>query len=147
MAVSWLASASQAEAAGPQRLPAFEAPGTQRWINSAPLEQGNLRGYPVLIEFWTFGCVNCRNTLPWMKRIAERYADRRLTIVAVHTPEFAAERGQAAVSAAVATLDITYPVLLDDDAQFWAAMGNRRPERRRPAPNQGLTNWYVQVKE
>jgi thiol-disulfide isomerase/thioredoxin len=125
LALGWLALGCQAEAGAPQRLPDFHAAAVQRWINSAPLDADALRGHPVLIEFWTFGCYNCRNTLPWMKRIAERYASQGLVMVAVHTPEFAAERGRTAVTAAVERLGVAYPVLLDDDASFWAAMGNR----------------------
>lgn len=79
----------------------------------------------MLVEFWASGCSNCRNTLPWLKHIADHYTGQGLAIVAVHTPEFASERGRAAVSRAAERLGIRYPVLIDDDSRFWSAMGNR----------------------
>ncbi len=112
-------------ATAPAWLPDFDAPAPERWINSAPLDRASLRGKPVLVEFWTFGCHNCRNTLPWMKRTAERYRARGLAIVAVHTPEFASERGRKAVAAATERLGIGYPVMLDDGRDYWARMNNR----------------------
>src|ERR1700743_599272 len=61
---------------------------TGDWINSAPLKLNDLRGRVVLIEFWTFGCINCRNTLPFIKSWYDRYQDKGLTIIGVHSPEF-----------------------------------------------------------
>lgn len=96
-----------------------------RWLNSQPLTAVDLAGRPVLVEFWTYGCSNCRNTLPWMKRIAERHAPRGLAIIAVHTPEFDAERDPAAVRTAIERLAIRYPVLLDPRSNYWNALSNR----------------------
>lgn len=124
LTASLLIAACASEAA-PPRLPDFGAPEQARWINSVPLERDALRGRPVLVEFWTFGCHNCRNTLPWMKRVANRYANEGLAIVAVHTPEFPTERGRAVVAEAVKRLGVSYPVMLDDDSGFWSATGNR----------------------
>lgn len=95
------------------------------WLNSAPLVPAALADRPVLVEFWTFECSNCRNTLPWMKAAAARYAPRGLAVVAVHTPEFASERDPAAVRVALTRLGIDYPVLLDADSRVWNAFGNR----------------------
>ncbi len=120
-----LLTACGSSIAAPARLPAFDAPEPERWINSEPQTPTSLRGRPVLVEFWAFGCSNCRNTLPWLKQVAERYGDHGLAIIAVHTPEFAAEHGRAAVSRAVERLGIEYPVLIDDDSRFWSAMANR----------------------
>ena len=102
-------------------LPAAPA----RWLNSAPLDAAALTGRPVLLEFWTYGCYNCTNTLPWMRRVYTRYAPRGLAVIAVHTPEFAVERDEARVRAAVGRLDVRYPVLLDPDGECWRALGNR----------------------
>jgi len=95
------------------------------WLNSKPLSLAALRGHPVLIEFWTFDCSNCRNSLPWMKRIDARYAAQGLTVIAIHSPELEHERDPAAVAAHVRQLGITYPVLIDNDFQYWKALGNR----------------------
>ena len=89
------------------------------------LRTQDLQRRPVLIEFWTFGCYNCRNTLPWLKQVHAHYAPRGLGVIAVHTPEFAAERQPAAVRAAVQRLAISYPVMLDPDSRYWQALGNR----------------------
>jgi thiol-disulfide isomerase/thioredoxin len=85
------------------------------WINSAPLTLASLRGSVVLVEFWTFDCYNCRNTLPWLKAIHDEYGPRGLTVVSVHTPELEQERVPANVQAAVKKLGITYPVMIDGD--------------------------------
>ena len=125
LAAAGLLAACGSSAASPRQLPAFDAPEPARWINSEPLTTASLRGRPVLVEFWAFGCSNCRNTLPWLKQVADRYSDQGFAIVAVHTPEFASERGRPAVARAVERLGIRYPVLIDDDSRFWSAMSNR----------------------
>ncbi len=112
-------------AASPPAAPELPKLPATAWLNSAPLTLEALRGRPVLIEFWTFGCSNCRNTLPWLKRIHERYAPQGLAIIAIHSPEFDRERDPAAVAAAVRKLGIDYPVLIDNDFQYWQALGNR----------------------
>jgi thiol-disulfide isomerase/thioredoxin len=71
------------------------------WLNSTPLSLAGLRGRVVLVEFWTYGCSNCRNTLPWVKQVAVRYRDEVLVVVAVHTPEFPRERQPGNVARAV----------------------------------------------
>lgn len=111
--------------AGEQRAPEFSHSAAPQWINSAPQSLAALRGKPVLIEFWTFDCVNCRQSLPWMKAIHERYGKEGLAIVSVHTPELAQERDPANVREAVQRLGITYPVMLDTDFSYWTAMGNQ----------------------
>jgi len=95
------------------------------WINSPPQSMAALRGKPVLIEFWTFDCINCRRTLPWMKEIQQRYVKQGLAIVSVHTPELPHEKNPANVREAVKRLGISYPVMLDNDFSYWGAMGNR----------------------
>jgi thiol-disulfide isomerase/thioredoxin len=91
------------------------------WINSEALTIKQLRGRVVLVEFWTFGCYNCRNTLPSMKSLDARYRERGLTIIGVHTPELDTERKIENVRREVSALDIQYPVLIDNDYATWKA--------------------------
>ena len=91
------------------------------WINSEPLKLKDLHGRVVLIEFWTFGCINCRNTLPFIKSWHDRYQDKGLTVVGVHSPEFDEERDVEKVRSEVASLGIHYPVVTDNDYQTWNA--------------------------
>ena len=95
------------------------------WLNSPPLSLAALRGHPVLIEFWTFDCSNCRNSLPWMKAIDTRYAPQGLEVIAIHSPELEHERDPAAVAAHVQQLGIAYPVFVDNDFRYWNALANR----------------------
>jgi len=92
-----------------------------QWINSEPLTLQGLRGRVVLIEFWTFACYNCRNTLPTLKMWDSRYRDKGLTIVGVHTPELDIERNLDSLRREIKTLDIKYPVVTDNDYATWKA--------------------------
>ena len=92
-----------------------------QWINSEPLTLQNLRGRVVLIEFWTFACYNCRNTLPTIKSWDNRYRDKGLTIIGVHTPELDIERNPGSLRREIAELDIKYPVVTDNDYATWKA--------------------------
>lgn len=94
---------------------------TGDWINSEPLKLKDLRGRVVLIDFWTFGCYNCRNTVPYIKGWHDRYRDKGLTVVGVHSPEFDEEREVENLRRAVASLGISYPVVTDNDYQTWKA--------------------------
>ena len=91
------------------------------WINSEPLELEDLRGRVVLIEFWTFGCINCRNTLPFVKSWHDRYSEKGLTVIGVHSPEFAEERIVENLRRQVTSLGINYPVVSDNDYRTWNA--------------------------
>jgi thiol-disulfide isomerase/thioredoxin len=91
------------------------------WINSEPLKLKDLRGRVVLIEFWTFGCYNCRNTLPFVKGWHDRYQPKGLTIIGVHSPEFDEEQQVDNLRRAVASLGIHYPVVTDNNYQTWNA--------------------------
>ena len=93
------------------------------WINSDPLTLDKLRGRVVLVEFWTFGCYNCRNTLPSVKEWDTRYRDRGLTIVGVHTPETQSEYVIDIVRREVSGLGIKYAVVTDNDYKTWKAYG------------------------
>ena len=91
------------------------------WINSEPLTLKSLQGRVVLIEFWTFACYNCRNTLPFVKRWHEQYADKGLTIVGVHSPELPEERNLDNVRREVASLGLRYAIVTDNDYKTWEA--------------------------
>jgi thiol-disulfide isomerase/thioredoxin len=91
------------------------------WINSAPLKLNELRGRVVLIEFWTFGCYNCRNTLPAVKSLHDRYRDKGLTVIGVHSPEFDEERNVDHLRREITSLGIRYPVVTDNGYQTWNA--------------------------
>ena len=93
------------------------------WINSEPLALKSLHGRVVLIEFWTFACYNCRNTLPSLKKWDAQYRDKGLTIIGVHTPELDFERDIDQLRREVAGLDIKYAVVTDQDYSTWKAYG------------------------
>jgi thiol-disulfide isomerase/thioredoxin len=93
------------------------------WINSEPLTLKSLHGRVVLIEFWTFACYNCRNTLPSLKKWDAQYRDQGLTIVGVHTPELDFERDIDQLRREVAALGVKYPIVTDQDYSTWKAYG------------------------
>lgn len=95
------------------------------WINSSPLSMASLRGKVVLVDFWTYTCINCIRTLPYLKSWHQKYEDKGLVIVGVHTPEFEFEKNIANVRAAVRDFGITYPVMQDNDYATWSAYRNR----------------------
>jgi len=99
--------------------------GLGNWINSAPLKLADLRGQVVLVNFWTYGCVNCVNTLPHVTGLYAKYKDRGLVVVGIHTPEFPFERSASNVQAALKRHGITYPVAQDNDSRTWNAYRNR----------------------
>jgi thiol-disulfide isomerase/thioredoxin len=94
---------------------------TGNWINSEPLQLKDLHGRVVLIEFWTFGCYNCRNTLPFVKSWDDRYREKGLTVIGVHSPEFDYEKEVENLRREVSSLGIRYPVVTDNDYQTWEA--------------------------
>jgi thiol-disulfide isomerase/thioredoxin len=94
---------------------------TGEWINSQPLALNELRGRVVVIEFWTFGCYNCRNTLPFVKSWDDRYHEKGVTVIGVHSPETDSERDVETVRREVVSLGIRYPVVTDNDYQTWNA--------------------------
>ena len=97
----------------------------ETWLNSAPLRLADLRGKVVLVEFWTFGCINCRNVIPALQEWHARYADDGLVIIGVHTPEFAWEEEVESVRAAAAELGVVWPIAIDSDWVTWRAWNNR----------------------
>ena len=98
--------------------------GATKWLNGGPLTPDVLKGKVVLVEFWTFECINCLNALPYVKALYAKYKDRGFTIVGVHTPELPAERVVSNVQQQVRDLGITFPVVIDNDYKIWNAWGN-----------------------
>jgi thiol-disulfide isomerase/thioredoxin len=94
-----------------------------QWINSEPLTLKSLRGRVVFIDFWTFACYNCQNTLPTVKKWDAQYRDKGLTIIGVHTPELDYESNVDNLRREVAGLGIKYPVVTDNDYSTWKAYG------------------------
>ena len=95
------------------------------WLNSDPLTAEGLRGRVVLVDFWTYSCVNWLRTLPYVSAWAERYRDSGLVVVGTHAPEFGFEHDLDNVTRAVAELDVGYPVVIDNDFAIWRSFANR----------------------
>jgi len=95
------------------------------WLNSPPLTAAGLRGKVVLIEFWTYTCVNWRRTLPYVRAWAERYKDQGLVVIGVHTPEFDIEKDIERVSPSDEEMRIDYPIAIDSDYRIWRAFNNQ----------------------
>jgi cytochrome c biogenesis protein CcdA/thiol-disulfide isomerase/thioredoxin len=98
--------------------------GATVWINSAPLTRESLRGKVVLVDFWTYSCINCLRSLPYVRAWAEKYKDHGLVVIGVHAPEFAFEKDPDNVRRAVHDLKIAYPVALDANLAIWQAFNN-----------------------
>ncbi|WP_447742693.1 cytochrome c biogenesis protein DipZ [Variovorax boronicumulans] len=105
------------------RLPSLA--GATEWINSAPLTPEALRGKVVLVDFWTYSCINCLRTLPYVRAWADKYKDAGLVVLGVHAPEFAFEKNPANVRKAVKDLGIGFPVALDNDFSIWRGFDNQ----------------------
>jgi thiol-disulfide isomerase/thioredoxin len=95
------------------------------WLNSEPVELRKLRGRAVLVDFWDYTCVNCLRTLPYVVEWHRRYADKGLSVIGVHTPEFSFAANEKFVRAAVERFGIRYPVVLDNGYAIWHAYANR----------------------
>ena len=105
--------------------PAPDFHGIARWLNSEPLTLEELRGRVVLIDFWTYSCINCVRTLPWLRDWHRRYEDAGLTVVGVHSPEFAFERVEANVRENARKLGVAWPIALDNEFATWGAWHNQ----------------------
>ncbi|QHJ00357.1 redoxin family protein [Xylophilus rhododendri] len=99
--------------------------GAVQWLNSPPLTSADLRGKVVLVDFWTYSCINCLRTLPYVKAWAAKYRDQGLVVVGVHAPEFAFERDVGNVTEAMKKLGIDYPVAIDNHYAIWRAFQNQ----------------------
>jgi thiol-disulfide isomerase/thioredoxin len=102
--------------------PALDATG---WLNSPPLTPANLKGKVVLYDIWTYSCVNCVRTLPYVRSWYERYRTDGLVVIGIHSPEFNFEKVPSNVAAAVKRLDVTWPIALDADMTIWNAFNNQ----------------------
>ena len=103
--------------------PGFD--GAVTWLNSAPVTSKQLRGKVVLVDFWTYSCINCIRTVPYVRAWASKYRDQGLAVVGVHTPEFKFEQDLSNVNAAVGRFQIDFPIAVDSNHSIWQAWGNR----------------------
>jgi cytochrome c biogenesis protein CcdA/thiol-disulfide isomerase/thioredoxin len=117
-----MTTSTSTDAAGGQMLP--DLSGATAWINSPPLNREQLKGKVVLIDFWTYSCINCLRTLPYVNAWAQKYKDSGLVVIGVHTPEFPFEKDLGNVQKAVRELGITYPVALDNNYKIWNGFNN-----------------------
>jgi cytochrome c biogenesis protein CcdA/thiol-disulfide isomerase/thioredoxin len=107
----------------PETLP--DLSGATAWINSQPLTAASLHGKVVVIDFWTYSCINCLRSLPYVQAWQDKYKESGLVVIGVHTPEFPFEKDEAKVRQAVRELGITYPVAMDNDYRLWRGFHNR----------------------
>jgi len=118
-----MSSTAAGKAVGPETLP--DLSGAVAWLNSPPLNRDALKGHVVLVDFWTYSCINCLRTLPYIRAWADRYKDSGLVVLGVHTPEFAFEKDPDNVRRAVKEFRIPYPVPLDNDYAIWKGFSNQ----------------------
>ncbi|HEY4029334.1 MAG TPA: cytochrome c biogenesis protein DipZ [Caulobacteraceae bacterium] len=118
------ATASAAGGGLPVLGPMPPLDGASQWLNSPPLTRAGLKGKVVLVDFWTYSCINCIRALPYVEAWAKRYGPQGLVVIGVHTPEFAFEKQQSNVERAIKTFGITYPVAMDNDYSIWQAFDN-----------------------
>jgi len=105
--------------------PAPDFTGATAWINTQPLTREDLRGKTVLVDFWTYSCINCLRALPYVRAWEPKYRDHGLVVIGVHSPEFAFERDERNVRQAVRDLSVVYPVAMDNNFAIWRAFHNR----------------------
>lgn len=98
--------------------------GASTWLNSPPLDAQQLRGKVVLVDFWTYSCINCIRTLPHVRAWAEKYRDQGLVVIGVHTPEFGFEKSTENIGKAIARFKIDYPIAVDSEHHIWDAFHN-----------------------
>ncbi|WP_397448844.1 cytochrome c biogenesis protein DipZ [Pseudomonas sp. NA-150] len=122
-------AALKGSAAEPMSLPVEgtlpDLSGAVKWLNSPPLSAEQLKGKVVLIDFWTYSCINCLRALPYVNAWSKKYHDQGLVVIGVHAPEFAFERDANNVQKAVHDLGINYPVALDNDYAIWRGFNNQ----------------------
>jgi len=114
----------QAEAALPVEEFSPSLDGAQEWLNSPPLSVEALKGKVVLVDFWTYSCINCLRSIPYIRAWAEKYRDHGLVVIGVHAPEFAFERNVDNVKNAISTLKIGYPIAIDNEYKIWRSFDN-----------------------
>jgi thiol-disulfide isomerase/thioredoxin len=132
--------ADAAIAALPQKtLPEFQ--GISEWLNGSPLTIASIKGQVVLVQFWTFSCINCQRTLPYIVQWHQKYAAQGLKVIGVHTPEFGYERDANNVQQALRKHQITYPVPLDNAYKTWNAYSNQYWPNLYLADRQGILRY------
>jgi cytochrome c biogenesis protein CcdA/thiol-disulfide isomerase/thioredoxin len=109
----------------PKKLKAPEIISGGVWFNSDPLILDNLKGKVVLIDFWTYSCINCQRTLPYLREWNEKYKDKGLVIIGVHSPEFEFEKNSKNVAEAIKDFNLSYPIVQDNNFDTWKAYNNR----------------------
>ncbi|SOE96649.1 Cytochrome oxidase Cu insertion factor, SCO1/SenC/PrrC family [Burkholderia sp. D7] len=125
LAATALTSSGASAAPLKNSTPAPEFAGIDKWLNSEPLSISQLRGKVVLVDFWTYTCINCINTLPYVKDWNRKYKDQGLVVIGVHTPEYPFERNTDNVKTAIKRFNITYPVAQDNRYATWSAYNNQ----------------------
>ena len=105
--------------------PLYGLAGATQWLNSKPLSAKELKGKVVLVDFWTYSCINCLRSLPYIRAWADKYTESGLVVIGVHTPEFDFEKEPANVQKAVKKFGITYPVAMDSNHEIWNAFHNQ----------------------
>ena len=121
-----------------------EAPEFSRiegWLNSQPLTMAELRGKVVMLDFWTFDCINCQHTLPHVKQLHSKYSGEKFVLIGVHTPEFEFEKKRENVEDAVNRFGIKYPVALDSENETWKLYGNQYWPRQTLVDMSGRVRW------
>lgn len=111
------------------------------WINSEPLTLEGLRGKVVFLDFWTYGCINCVRTLPYVKELHSKFSPLGLVVVGVHTPEFPSERKRENVERAVAAAGLAYPIALDGRDATWKLYGNHYWPRQTFVDSKGVIRY------
>jgi cytochrome c biogenesis protein CcdA/thiol-disulfide isomerase/thioredoxin len=124
MAMTGKPAADAPAKALPDEGPSPSLSGAVQWLNSPPLTAEELKGKVVLVDFWTYSCINCLRSIPYVRAWADKYKDQGLVVIGVHAPEFAFERNVDNVKQAVAKLNIDYPVAIDNNYEIWRAFDN-----------------------
>ncbi len=106
-------------------LPAPDISTTGEWLNSAPLTSKDIKGKVVLVDFWTYSCINCLRTLPYIKSWVQQYKDKGFMVIGVHAPEFDFEKNKANVEKAIKRFELTYPIVQDNDHILWKRFANQ----------------------
>jgi thiol-disulfide isomerase/thioredoxin len=127
--MAWLLSsqtiAREAQSASPAAGQAPLLHGATGWLNSPPLTEGAVRGKVILVDFWTYTCINWRRTLPYVRAWAEKYQNHGLVVIGVHTPEFGFEKDIDNVRRETSALAVSYPVAVDSDYAIWNTFRNQ----------------------
>jgi len=139
-----VASAARAQEPQPDglKVEAPEFPGGLKWLQSPPLKLEGLRGKVVLVDFWEYTCVNCIRTFPYLKAWQEKYKDKGLVIIGVHTPEFHFAKEEPNVAKAAKQFGLTWPLVVDSDYLVWQTYGNRYWPAKYLIDHQGFVRYF-----